>query len=190
MQQTTVSESSSIRVLPTPQLEALIRSVKQGIEPLDVHLPSHQTYLPLLPVRRTPSPGIFPVPFQRPVGGGDERAIGIRAGITVHMSSPVAADNRRVGVPLPAPVVPASVTPLELRDWFDLFRWRWRQWASQCGGLWVCYNTALCRGGGCKSVYRCVWVPSNSFRSRLIRQLRWCSHALRANWSGIKLNHN
>jgi len=94
--------------------------VNLGIELLDVRLPSYQTRLPLLFVRRTPSPGIFPVPFQRPVGGGDQRAIGIWAGITVYTNSPVEADNRRVRVALPAPVVPAYIAPLELTDWFDL----------------------------------------------------------------------
>jgi len=159
--------------------------VNLGIELLGVHLPFHQTHLPLPFVCRTPSPRIRPVPFQRPVGGRDERATGIWAGITVHMSSPVTADSRSVRVPLPAPVVPASVTTLELTDWFDFLRW-WRGgWIGQRGGLWV-YNTG--HGEGNNSVYRCVWVPSNSFRSRFIRQIGWRSRAFRANWRGIKLD--
>ena len=156
-----------------------------GIELLGVHLPSHQTHLPLPFVCRTPSPRICPVPFQRPVGGSDERATGIWAGITVHMSSPVTADGRSVRVPLPAPVVPASVTALELTGWFYFLRWWRRRWIGQRGGLWM-YNTG--HGEGKKSVHRCVWVPSNSFRSRFIRQIGWRSRALRADWRGIKLD--
>jgi len=48
------------------------------------------------------------------------------------------------------------------------------------------YNTG--HGEGNKTVYRCVWVPSNSFRSRFIRQIGWRSRALRANWRGTKLD--
>lgn len=177
-----------IRVFSTPQLEVLVRSVNPGVKPLGVHLPSHQTHLPLLFVCRTSSPRICPVPLQSPVRGGDDRATRIWTGIAVHMSSPVAAHNRRVRVPLLAPIVPTSVTPLELTDWFDLLRWWQRECMSQCGGLWPWCDTGLCQGGGSEFVYRCVWVPSNSLRSRFIRQIGWCSRALRANWRGIKLD--
>ena len=121
-QQTRIALCPSIHMLSVSQLEAFIRPVNLGIERLDIRLPSHQTLLPPLPVRRAPSIWICPVPLQCPVGGGGDLTIGVRTGITVHMRPPMATDNRSVSVPLTASVVPTSVTLLEPENIFDLIR--------------------------------------------------------------------